>query len=147
MKLSEVPDLANFERYALEHPDCVVTQETYHAVLSLVDLVNLPRDAATGKIGQPLPDPTSPEYLELLTRKCAIVEEATRLIWACAAATNHIHPPIWDQSPALEEALDYFHSLKDLDWMARTKEHRICWESTASVPPSPSAGPQRPALS
>jgi hypothetical protein len=146
MKLSEIPDLADFERYALAHADCAVTQETYHAVLSLVDLVNLPGDAATGRIGQPPPDPTSPEYLARLTRKCAIVEEATRLIWACAAATDHIHPPIWEQTPALEEALDYFHSLEDLDWMARTHVHRIRWESTAGASAPQVPGAQSPVL-
>jgi hypothetical protein len=139
MKLSEIPDLADFESYALTHADCAVTQETYHAVLSLLELVNQPEETSNGHIGQLLPDPTSPEYLARLTRQCAIVEEATRLIWACAAATDHIHPPIWEQPPALEDALDYFHSLEDLDWMARTHEHRIRWESTAgaAVPQAP----------
>lgn len=132
MKLSEIPDLADFERFALSNPNCQVTQETYHAVLALIDLVNLPGDANTGPLSGPPPDPTSPEFLARLTRKCAIVEEATRLIWACAAATDHIHPPIWENPPTLDDALDYFHSLEDLDWMARTHEHRIRWEYTAS---------------
>lgn len=144
MKLSEIPDLADFEHYAQTHPECSVTQETYHAVLSLVALLNLPGDAESGQLrNAPPPNPTSPEYLERLTRKCAIVEEANRLIWACAAATNHIHPPIWEQPPALIEALDYFHSLEDLDWMARTHEHRIRWEtslgSASQVPGAPMA--------
>lgn len=144
MKLSEIPDLADFEQYALANPECQVTQETYHAVLALVELVNLPGDASTGRIGVPPPDPSSPEYLARLTRKCAIVEESTRLIWACAAATDHIHPPIWEQPPALEDALNYFHSLEDLDWMARTHEHRIRWEYTATQPEMQSPAAQTP---
>jgi len=137
MKLSDIPDLAEFERYALAHGQCQTTQETYHAVLSLVELVSTDANQQSGTIGSISMSPTSPEYLERLTRKCAIVEEATRLIWACAAATDHIHPRIWEEAPTLDQALDYFHSLEDLDWMARTHEHRIRWGNTAAVAQSP----------
>jgi hypothetical protein len=136
MKLSDIPDLAEFERYALAHEDCQTTQETYHAVLSLVEMVSM-EGQNSGVIGAPPMNPSSPEYLERLTRKCAIVEESTRLIWACAAATNHIHPRIWDEAPTLDQALDYFHSLEDLDWMARTHEHRIRWSNTATSVQAP----------
>lgn len=137
MKLSDIPDLAEFERYALAHEHCQTTQETYHAVLSLVDLISVDPSQASGAIGGMPMNPASPEYLARLTRKCAIVEESTRLIWACAAATDHIHPPIWEEAPTLEQALDYFHSLEDLDWMARTHEHRIRWANTAAIAQSP----------
>jgi len=137
MKLSDIPDLAEFERYALAHGQCQTTQETYHAVLSLVELVSTDANQQSGTIGSVSMSPTSPEYLERLTRKCAIVEEATRLIWACAAATDHIHPRIWEEPPTLDQALDYFHSLEDLDWMARTHEHRIRWGNTAAAAQSP----------
>ncbi|MDX6766098.1 MAG: hypothetical protein SFU85_04860 [Candidatus Methylacidiphilales bacterium] len=137
MKLSDIPDLAEFERYALAHEHCQTTQETYHAVLSLVDLIANDGNAPSGAIGSPPPNPSSPEFLERLTRKCAIVEESTRLIWACAAATDHIHPRIWEEPPTLEQALDYFHGLEDLDWMARTHEHRLRWSQTSVQGQSP----------
>ena len=137
MKLSEIPDLAEFERYALAHEHCQTTQETYHAVLSLVNLLSLEGNQNSGAISSPVMNPTSPEYLERLTHKCAIVEESTRLIWACAAATDHIHPRIWEEPPTLDQALDYFHSLEDLDWMARTHEHRIRWNNSPTLAQSP----------
>ncbi len=130
MKLSDVPDLAAFEQHAQTNPSCPDTQETYQAVLMLFEMV---QTTDSGRI----PSNQEPTDVRLLTRQCAVIEEATRLIWACAAATGHINPPIWEDAPLIEDALDYFHGLDDGEWMAQTNAHRIRWDMTPAAQPAP----------
>ena len=61
------------------------------------------------------------------------MEKSTRLIWACAAATDQITPRLWDYLPDYASSLDYFLDLKDLELMAVTQRHGITWEATADV--------------
>jgi hypothetical protein len=68
-----------------------------------------------------------------LRASCEAVEKSTRLIWACAAATDNISPRMWDYLPDYEASLTYFSELNDLELMAVTKEHRITWEESAAV--------------
>ena len=59
---------------------------------------------------------------------CEAVEKSTRLLWACAAATDHIAPRLWDYVPDYASSLAYFLELDDLELMAVTKLHHITWE-------------------
>ena len=68
-----------------------------------------------------------------LKASCEAVEKSTRLLWACAAATDQISPRPWDYLPDYKSSLDYFLSLNDLELMAVTREHRIAWEEAAEV--------------
>jgi hypothetical protein len=68
-----------------------------------------------------------------LRASCEAVEKSTRLIWACAAATDNISPRMWDYLPDYDSSLNYFSELNDLELMAVTKEHRITWEECADV--------------
>jgi hypothetical protein len=66
--------------------------------------------------------------VESLRESCAAIEKSTRILWACAAATNHIDPPLWDYTADYPAALTYFSELDDIELMAITKIHRIEWE-------------------
>ena len=86
----------------------------------------------------PVPKPPDPlkfntEPVADLKASCEAVEKSTRLIWACAAATDQIAPRLWDYLPDYTSSLDYFLSLKDLELMAVTQRHSITWEHAAEV--------------
>ena len=68
------------------------------------------------------------EPVARLKASCEAVEKSTRLLWACAAATDNISPRLWDYLPDYEASIAYFLSLDDLELMAVTKMHRITWE-------------------
>jgi len=68
-----------------------------------------------------------------LKASCEAVEKSTRLLWACAAATDQIAPRPWSYLPDYNASLDYFLALNDLELMAVTKQHRIAWEEDVKV--------------
>jgi hypothetical protein len=68
-----------------------------------------------------------------LKASCEAVEKSTRLLWACAAATDQIAPRLWDYLPDYQSSLDYFLNLNDIELMAVTQQHRITWEEAAEV--------------
>jgi len=86
------------------------------------------------------PVPKPPEIMNFgvapvadLKASCEAVEKSTRLLWACAAATDKIAPRLWDYVPDYTSSIDYFLGLNDLELMAITKPHRIMWEEAAQV--------------
>lgn len=120
MDFSDVPTLKKFEQHATRNPECPITQEAYQAVQEIIATVNTPVHS-----GVPLPQA---EDITNLADRCKAVERSTRIIWACAAATDHVDPPLWEYIPDYHSAVNYFENLPDLDLMAQTKEHRITWE-------------------
>jgi hypothetical protein len=120
MKFKDVPTLAKFEKHALANPDCLITQQSFHAVKEIIE----PVDASESN-SYNLHETAA---IMNLKERCVAVEKSTRLIWACACATDHVNPPKWDFIPDYQSAIDYFQGLTDLELMAETKEHRITWE-------------------
>jgi hypothetical protein len=118
---ADVPTLRKFRQHAQANRDCLTTQEAFRRVSDLV--AGLPRVSRDGS------GPAA-ELQELvhLKARCSAVEQATRIIWACAAATDHIVPPKWSNIPDFNAALRYFDSLTDLELMHETEKHRISWE-------------------
>jgi len=123
MNFRDVPNLLKFEQYARSHSDDPVIMDCYKRIRDIIAPVPKPPD--------PLKFNSAP--VTDLKASCEAVEKSTRLIWACAAATNQIVPPLWSIAPDYEAALDYFVGLKDLDLMAVTQRHRITWEETADT--------------
>jgi len=121
MKFTEIPALAKFEKHSLAHLECSITQQAYQAVKEIID----PVDSSTGN------ESNLHETVAILSlkRRCQAVEKSTRVIWACACATDHVKPPKWDYVPDFQSSLDYFKALPDLELMKETKHHRIVWES------------------
>ncbi len=118
MNFRDVPNLLKFEQHARAHMDDEIVIDCYKRIREVIS---------------PVPKP--PEGFEIpgapvdgLKASCEAVEKATRLIWACAAATNEITPPLWDYVPDYTSTLDYFQTVRDLDLMALTQKHRISWE-------------------
>jgi hypothetical protein len=72
--------------------------------------------------------------LNYLRARCQAVERATRIIWACAAATDHIQPKLWSRPPDFHAVLEYFGSMSDTDLMKETKGHQIEWEKNILSP-------------
>jgi hypothetical protein len=66
-----------------------------------------------------------------LKASCEAIEKSTRLIWACAAATGNIRPPLWAYKADYQSSLEYFLALPDLELMAVTRAHRVIWEEAA----------------
>jgi hypothetical protein len=125
MKFSEIPNLSKFERFAAEHSDDEIVQHAYHMVEARLLQVVEP-DEGTSVLHL---NPHGPEQLLIMKDRCAAVEESTRIIWACAAATGNINPPMWDDgNPDFQEAVNYFWELPDLEWMELTHHYRILWE-------------------
>jgi hypothetical protein len=120
MKFTDVPTLAKFEKHALAHPECPITSQAYVAVKEIIEPVD---NAAFN--GYNVHETAA---IMSLKERCVAVEKSTRIIWACACATDHVAPPKWDFIPDYQSAIDYFQGLSDLELMAETKEHRITWE-------------------
>jgi hypothetical protein len=120
MTFRDVPSLAKFEQFARKNSECPITMETYRRVRELIANVAPPAavmDPLAG--GAPVAS---------LKESCAAIEKSTRVLWACAAATSHINPPMWDYVPDYDSSIEYFSSLDDLELMAVTKVHRIDWD-------------------
>jgi len=123
MKFSDVPNLSKFEKFASAHPEHEVVQQAYTMVSLRLEQVKEP-DPESGPI-----NPHGPENLMAMKDRCAAIEESTRIIWACAAATSNLEPAMWeDQVPEFQEAVNYFWGLPDLEWMDLTQHYRITWE-------------------
>ena len=125
MKFSEVPTLAKFEKHALANPSCAITQYCYKAVADVISSVESLQGSSYN-----LHETTA---LLNLKDRCVAMEKSTRIIWACAAATDHVVPRKWEYIPDFESALNYFQSLGDIELMAETKDHRISWEQKIRV--------------
>jgi hypothetical protein len=120
MKFTDVPNLDKFHRHVQKVPDCPITQDAYRQVKELIE---------------PAPPPTpnslnmaDASHVQALAQSCAAIEKSNRIIWACAAATDHISPPMWDYVPDYQSVLEYFRQLPDLELMRVTHEYRIVWE-------------------
>jgi len=124
MTFRDVPNLAKFEKYARQNSDCMITIDAYRRIRELITPVKKPSDIMDPSQGM--------MQVDGLKESCAAIEKSTRIIWACAAATNQITPPIWDYTPEYEGSIQYFTQLADLELMAITKAHTLTWESPAA---------------
>ena len=123
MNFRDIPNLQKFEQYARANSENEIVMDCYKRVRELI---------------APVPKPPDPlhfnrEPVADLKASCEAVEKSTRLIWACAAATDQIVPPLWDYLPDYTSSLDYFLALKDLELMAVTQRHGITWEHSADA--------------
>jgi len=124
MNFRDVPNLLKFEQHARMHSEDEIIMDGYKRIRDLIAPVQKP---STGlDFGQG----TS---IESLKASCEAVEKSTRLLWACAAATDNITPRLWEYVPDYESSISYFRELPDLELMAVTKMHRITWEENANV--------------
>ncbi|MEM6820705.1 MAG: hypothetical protein AAF558_02020 [Verrucomicrobiota bacterium] len=129
MKFKDVPNLAKFERFAQENLDHEIIQHAYRMVEARLESV--PDAGHNPMAGH------GPEEIMSMKDRCEAVEETTRIIWACAAATDNINPPMWENgAPTFENALEYIWNLPDLEWMDVTHKHRIVWEKAISLRPN-----------
>ena len=123
MNFRDIPNLLKFEQHARSHADDEIIMDGYKRIRDVISPVSKPPDLDFGQ-------GTS---VDSLRESCEAVEKSTRLLWACAAATDNITPRIWDYLPDYESSISYFMELDDLELMAVTKLHRITWEENATV--------------
>lgn len=124
MNFRDVPNLLKFEHHARLHSESEIVMDCYRRIREVIGPVPRPPTAL---------DFNTSTSVESLRASCEAVEKSTRLLWACAAATDHISPPIWDYLPDYNSSLQYFLELDDLELMAVTKLHRIIWEEDVRV--------------
>jgi hypothetical protein len=124
MNFRDVPNLLKFEHHARSHSEDEIVMDCYRRIREVIAPVPKPPGVL---------DFTNATPVESLRASCEAVEKSTRLLWACAAATDHISPRIWDYLPDYESSVSYFQELDDLELMAVTKLHRITWEEDARV--------------
>jgi len=124
MNFRDVPNLLKFEQHARIHAEDEIVMDCYRRIREVIGPV--PRPPGALDFGNSTP-------VENLRASCEAVEKSTRLLWACAAATDHISPRLWDYLPDYESSLNYFQQLDDLELMAVTKLHRITWEEDVRV--------------
>src|SRR5258706_6730122 len=124
MNFRDVPNLLKFEAHARSHSEDAIIMDCYKRIRDVIAPVPRPSTVLDFGGGSPL---------DTLKASCEAVEKSTRLLWACAAATDNIAPRLWDYLPDYDSSVDYFLNLNDLELMAVTKQHRITWEETASV--------------
>jgi hypothetical protein len=124
MNFRDIPNLLKFEQHARTHSDDEIIMDCYKRIREVITPV--PKPPSILDFGNSTP-------VESLKASCEAVEKTTRLLWACAAATDNISPRIWDYLPDYESSIAYFLDLADLELMAVTKLHRITWEDTARV--------------
>jgi hypothetical protein len=123
MNFRDVPNLLKFEQHARSHSENEIVMDCYTRIREVIAPVPKPPNAWT--LGNaPVAD---------LKASCEAVEKSTRLLWACAAATDQISPRPWNYLPDYKSSLDYFLGLNDLELMAVTQQHRITWEEAAAV--------------
>ncbi|MGF1678457.1 MAG: hypothetical protein ACFCUX_04595 [Candidatus Methylacidiphilales bacterium] len=127
MKFSDVPNLLKFERFAHENSGDEVIQHAYQMVRARLEQV--PEDINSHGIVT-----HGPEAIMGMKERCAAIEESTRIIWACAAATGNVEPPMWEEeNPVFQDAINYFWQLPDLEWMELTHHYRISWEKRVGL--------------
>ena len=122
MYFRDVPNLMKFEQHARSHSENEIVMDCYKRIRDVIAPV--PKPPEIMDFGSPVAD---------LKASCEAVEKSTRLLWACAAATDKIAPRLWDYVPDYASSIDYFLGLNDLELMAITKPHRILWEEGAEV--------------
>ena len=123
MNFRDVPNLLKFELHARGHSDNEIIMDCYMRIRDVIAPAPKPPGALDFG-GAPV---------ESLKAGCEAVEKSTRLLWACAAATDQIFPRPWNYLPDYKSSLDYFLGLSDLELMAVTQQHRITWEEAAEV--------------
>jgi len=123
MNFRDVPNLLKFEHHARSHADDAIIMDGYKRIREVISPVSKPSVLDFGEGSS----------VDSLRESCEAVEKSTRLLWACAAATDNITPRIWDYLPDYESSISYFMELDDLELMAVTKLHRITWEENATV--------------
>jgi len=123
MNFRDVPNLLKFEQHARSHSENEIIMDCYTRIRDVIAPVPKPPSALE----------FSQAPVDDLKASCAAVEKSTRILWACAAATDQISPRPWDYLPDYKSSLDYFLGLNDLELMAVTKQHRIAWEEAAEV--------------
>ena len=124
MNFRDVPNLLKFEHYARGHSDDEIIMDCYKRIREVIAPV--PKPPGISDVG-------GGPSVAGLKASCEAVEKSTRLLWACAAATDQISPRLWNYLPEYQSSLDYFLCLNDLELMAVTQQHRIAWEETAEV--------------
>jgi hypothetical protein len=124
MNFRDVPNLLKFEHHARSHSENEIIMDCYTRIRDVITPVPKPPSAF---------EFTNASTVADLKASCQAVEKSTRLLWACAAATDQIFPRPWDYLPDYQASLEYFLSLNDLELMAVTKLHRIAWEEDARV--------------
>ena len=124
MNFRDVPNLLKFEHHARNHSEDEIVMDCYKRIREVIAPVPKPPSALEFAGAGAVAD---------LMASCEAVEKSTRLLWACAAATDKLAPRLWDYVPDYESSLDYFLGLNDLELMAITKPHRITWEEAAKV--------------
>jgi len=122
MNFRDVPNLSKFEQYARIHSDNDIIIDCYKRIRAVIAPAPPPPTILDFGHGAPVAD---------LKASCEAVEKSTRILWACAAATNNIVPALWGYLPDYESSLSYFQELGDLELMAVTKRHRLTWEESA----------------
>ena len=123
MTFRDVPNLLKFEQHARGHSDNEIVMDCYKRIREVIAPVPNPPSAL---------DSGNAPVAELKA-SCEAVEKSTRLLWACAAATDQIYPRLWDYVPDYNSSLEYFLALGDLELMAVTQQHRLRWDQTAEV--------------
>src|SRR5271168_3234429 len=123
MNFRDVPNLLKFEQHARQNSENEIIMDCYKRIRDVITPVPKPPGVLDFNIGAPI---------ESLKASCEAVERSTRLLWACAVATDNVSPRIWDYLPDYQSSIDYFCDLDDLELMAVTKLHRITWEETAA---------------
>ncbi len=121
MTFRDVPSLLRFEQYARGHAEDEIVMDCYRRIREVITPVPRPPSGFSASGG---------DMVESLRASCEAVEKSTRLMWACAVATNNVRPAMWDYLPDYGESLAYFLGLPDLDLMALTRKHRLKWDST-----------------
>lgn len=124
MNFRDVPNLLKFEQHARSHSDNEIVMDCYRRIREVIAPVPPPPSGYDSGGEAPIGE---------LKASCEAVEKSTRLLWACAAATDNIVPPLWDYLPDYESSLSYFLDLNDLELMAVTKLHHLAWEQRARV--------------
>lgn len=119
MNFRDVPNLLKFEQHARGHSEDEIVMDCYKRIREVI--------APVPKLSNVL-DLAGSAPLDNLKASCQAVEKSTRLLWACAAATDNIAPRLWDYLPDYESSIAYFLGLNDLELMAVTKNHHITWE-------------------
>lgn len=128
MECSDIPALAKFEEFVQQHADSAIALDSLERVKEII--APAPRPLTSFEMG------TDPEQMLKLKASCEAVEKATRVIWACAAATGEIIPPMWEEVPDFESALEYFNQLSYLELMAATNEFGLGWEKRKLMSPA-----------
>ena len=123
MNFRDVPNLLKFEQHARGHADSDIVMDCYRRIREVITPVPRPPSVL---------DFSGGGQIDSLRASCEAVEKSTRLLWACAAATDNISPRLWDYLPDYDSSVDYFLGLNDLELMAVTKSHRITWEDVDS---------------